>query len=199
MTSDFQIWFETGLTHILDLNGYDHILFVSLLAITFSLKEFNKLLWLITAFTIGHSLTLALSAINLINTPQPIIELAISLSILATALLNLLNKNRKIIQVKVFFLITLFFGLIHGLGFSYLLKNMLGREQNITLPLLYFNIGLEAGQIIIVGIVLLMILFATNLLKINYELIKKCIAICIGLISLYLVAMRLISLFNYTT
>lgn len=189
--SDFQLWFNTGFTHILDINGYDHILFVTLLVFSFSTEQIKKLFWLITAFTLGHSITLAISALNLISLPQPIIELFISLSILITACFHLfkIHKNSNY-QLNFMFIITLLFGLIHGLGFSYLLKNMLGKEENIAFPLLYFNIGLEAGQLVIVATVLTTLYFLIRVLQLKFESIKKVVAIVIGGISLYLIYSR---------
>ncbi len=193
--TDFQLWFSTGFTHILDLNGYDHILFVSLLALSFSLEHYKKLIWLITAFTIGHSVTLALSALNIVDLPQPFIEFLISLSILLTAIFHLFNTEKASKQFKYIFTLTSFFGLIHGLGFSYLLRNMLGKEENITLPLLYFNLGLEAGQLVIVAFVLILLVVLTRVISLNFESIKKLVAIAIGGIALYLLSSRVLELF----
>lgn len=194
--TDFQLWFSTGFTHILDLNGYDHILFVSLLALSFSLEHYKKLIWLITAFTIGHSVTLVLSALNIVTLPQPFIEFLISLSILLTAIFHLFKTDKDSSQLKYVFTLTLCFGLIHGLGFSYLLRNMLGKAENITLPLLYFNLGLEAGQLVIVAFVLSLLFVLTRVISLKFESIKKLVAIAIGAIALYLLSSRVQDLFS---
>lgn len=165
--SDFSLWFTTGLQHILDKNGYDHICYVMVLAISFPTKEWKKLLGLITAFTIGHSLTLALSVLDIINVSQSIIELLIPITILLTCVFTIVKRDQVIKTVSINYFLALFFGLIHGMGFSYLLKSMLGREQSLVSPLFSFNLGLEAGQLVIVAAVILISLFLENVLKIK--------------------------------
>ncbi len=194
--NDFTLWFTTGIEHITDLSGYDHILFVTLLVISFPLKNWKKLLVLITGFTIGHSISLALSVTNYINTPQSIIEPLIAFTIFITAVYNALNfKNTE--QKKIWFLYILIplFGGIHGLGFSYLLRSMLGHEQNITLPLLYFNTGLEIGQLIIVSIVLVFSLLLTTILKFPFKTYKLTVSCIIAIITLKMFVERLLPLF----
>lgn len=164
--NDFYIWFITGLEHIADLNGYDHMLFLLALCGVYSFKDWKNLLILITAFTIGHSVTLALSVLNYIIIKSEWIEFFIPVTILSTCILNLKNLDKPVKNQSVKYILTLFFGLIHGLGFSYLLKSLLGKEENISLPLFAFNIGLEAGQIIIVGLIFLISLTLTSFLKI---------------------------------
>jgi HupE/UreJ protein len=195
--NEFWIWFSTGVKHILDLQGYDHILFVSLLVLTFPPKRWGKLLILVTAFTVGHSIALALSTARVIEIHQPLVELLIALSILTTAVYNALTYQKTNPQNNpLIYGITLFFGLIHGLGFSYLLRSMLGKENNVFLPLLYFNTGLEVGQLIIVGIVLIFSLLLTLIFKWpfkNYKLVFVCI---IGLIALKISVERLLDIFQ---
>lgn len=146
----FNTYLELGFYHILDLNAYDHILFVVALCAVYSHLEWRKILILVTAFTIGHSITLALSALNIVVFPSDIIEFLIPLTILVTALLNVKGNhdNDKLININYF--LALFFGWIHGLGFSNYFKALLGTEEQITGPLFAFNIGVELGQIIIV-------------------------------------------------
>lgn len=194
--ANFWLWFTTGLTHILDINGYDHILYVSLLVFCFKSLQFKQLLILISAFTIGHTSTLALSTYNFIVIPQVYIEILISLSILITALINSLNSNKEPKSHLFIFGLTTVFGLIHGLGFSYLLKNMLGKEETIILPLLFFNLGLEIGQIIIVSVILIITIILINYLKIKYKTIKITISTFIALLAFYLVISRSLDLFN---
>jgi hypothetical protein len=152
---DFWLWFSTGLQHILDINGYDHICYVAVLTVLFRPQEWRKLLVLTTAFTIGHSLTLALSTLNIVILPQSLIECLIPVTILFTCLFNIITLNNPPKRVTINYSLALIFGLVHGMGFSYLLKSLLGREESITGPLLYFNIGLEAGQIVVVAAILL--------------------------------------------
>lgn len=153
--SDFSIYFQLGWQHILDLTGYDHILFVLVLCCSYTLKDWKKILWLVTAFTVGHSITLALAAFKVVRVDTAWVEFLIPVTILATAFYNL-PKRRKQRSPYVLYAMTLFFGLIHGLGFSNYLQSLLGQEANIVLPLLSFNIGLEFGQLIIVFFVILL-------------------------------------------
>lgn len=165
--SAFWLWFSTGLEHITDFNGYDHILFVTLLCIGYTFSSWKKLLIMITAFTVGHSIALALSTISVIEMKQELIEFLIAFSILLTAIYHLINyKNEKAKAGVVLYSIVLFFGLIHGLGFSYLLKAMLGQEESVFFPLLNFNLGLEAGQLLIVLLVLTLAWLITQLFKV---------------------------------
>jgi len=155
---DFGVYFELGLQHILDLGGYDHILFVIALCCTYFIGDWRKVVVLVTAFTIGHSLTLALSVFNLIRVDTALIEFLIPLTILVTAFSNVVTKRRRR-QVNTDWLTysyALFFGLIHGLGFSNYLRALLGKESSIATPLFAFNLGLELGQLVIVFVVLVL-------------------------------------------
>ncbi|MBL7921467.1 MAG: HupE/UreJ family protein [Bacteroidia bacterium] len=193
---EFKIWFSTGVEHILDLNGYDHILFVTLLVLTYYFNKWGKLLLLISAFTIGHSISLALSVTNKIYLPQPLTEFFIALSILITAIYHLVYyKTTEQKNANFIIFIVTFFGLIHGLGFSYLLRSMLGREESISLPLLWFNLGLEVGQLIIVAGVLLISIVCAFVFKFPYKLFKLIVVGGIGLIALKMSVERLLELF----
>lgn len=163
---DFWLYFQLGCEHIADWQGYDHILFVMALCLRYLLKDWKKVLILVTAFTIGHSVTLALSVLNYINVPSDWIEFLIPVTIVITALTNVFQKNTepKTRFPAVYFL-ALFFGLIHGLGFSNYLKSLLGKGSIIS-ELLAFNLGLEAGQLIIVTIVLLLTWLCVVLFKV---------------------------------
>ena len=168
---EFYIWFSTGFTHILDLKGYDHILYVMVLCVMFSYKEWKQLLTLITAFTIGHSLTLAASVFNMIHIKQGVIEVIIPLTILITCILNMLSLTKDILEVKSFnYGLALIFGFVHGMGFSYLLKSLLARQESVFLPLISFNFGLETGQLVIVMamVILSFFLFTFTRLKNKY-------------------------------
>jgi hypothetical protein len=153
--------------HIANWNGYDHMLFLLALCGVYSINDWKKLLILITAFTIGHSITLALSVLNLVVIKSEWIEFLIPLTILSTCIVNLFHLNQPLKNHSTKYLFTLFFGLIHGLGFSYLLKSLLGKEDSILLPLFAFNIGLEAGQIIIVGLIFLISVSLSAFLRIS--------------------------------
>lgn len=151
--SQFWVYFDLGRQHILDINGIDHILFVVALCVIYQLQDWKKVLILITAFTIGHSVTLALSTLEIVRFRSDIIEFLIPITIFITAFGNLFRKQSALTPKKfnTNYFFALFFGLIHGLGFSNYLKSMLGREDSIVQPLLAFNLGLELGQIIIVS------------------------------------------------
>jgi hydrogenase/urease accessory protein HupE len=189
--SDFKLWFGTGLEHILDLDGYDHILYVVALSIIFTARHWKQLLWIVTAFTIGHSLTLALSTLDILNIPQSMVEIWIALTILISCLLNLRDLKRDEIPLKGRYITAAVFGCIHGLGFSYLLKSMLGHEESILLPLLYFNLGLEAGQIVILSGVIFVNLGFQYFLPGKQKLLATTTTFVILLLSLYMIAERL--------
>lgn len=155
--NSFQLYFKLGLQHILDIQGFDHILFVLALCAVYVARDWKKILILITAFTIGHSLTLALATFNVIQVRSDVIEFLIPVTIAFTALATLFKpkpSNGRGIQLN--YLFAVFFGLIHGLGFSNYLKQLLGKETSIWQPLLSFNVGLEVGQLAIVASFLLL-------------------------------------------
>ena len=157
--SEFQLYLLTGFDHISDLKGYDHILFIMALCAVYQLKDWKKLLILVTAFTIGHSVTLALATLKIVGVNSAFIEFLIPITIFFTCFLNFLRKEENDSQkqnetVRYFFAV--FFGLIHGLGFSNFLIALLGQEENIATPLFAFNIGLELGQLVIVTATLLL-------------------------------------------
>ena len=163
----FELYFKLGLQHIADLKGYDHILFILILCAVYSVKEWRRVLILVTAFTIGHSLTLALATLDLIRVDGDVIEFLIPLTIFITALANVLTKNQKVSSFHHYLKYTaaLFFGLIHGLGFSNYLRSLLGSEKGLLLPLFSFNIGIEMGQVLIVSIIMLLTFLIVDLLK----------------------------------
>jgi hypothetical protein len=164
---DFGLYFSLGREHIANLRSLDHILFVTALCIRYLYNDWKKLLVLITAFTVGHSATLALSVFHIVHISSRWVEFLIPVTIVITAIANLFVKkfvyNHK--YPPIYFL-ALFFGLIHGLGFSNYLRSLLGRG-NIVLQLLAFNIGLEVGQLLIVLSIFLLTFVCVNLLKVN--------------------------------
>ena len=161
----FSTYLSLGFDHILDLNGYDHILFVVALCAIYKVSEWKKVLILVTAFTIGHSITLAMSALDMVSFKAEIIEFLIPLTILITALSNVLLSANTDKNVNRNYFMALFFGFIHGLGFSNYFKALLGREESVVQPLLAFNIGVELGQILIVMISMAAGYLFMNLLK----------------------------------
>ena len=164
--NDFKLYFEIGYKHIADLSGLDHILFVMALCLRYQFTDWRKLLVLVTSFTIGHSITLALSVFNVVDYSMKWIEFLIPVTIVITAVSNLFVK-KFVFKSKfpLIYFLALFFGLIHGLGFSSYLKSLLGTEKNVVWQLLAFNVGLEAGQLLIVTAVLLISFIFVNILK----------------------------------
>lgn len=167
---DFSLWFKTGLEHIADLNAYDHILFLMVLCGTNQFSEIRKVLILVTAFTIGHSLTLALSVFKLMLLSPALVEFLIPVTILLTCIFQFINRNAAgSLTVYASYMSALFFGFIHGLGFSGLLRSILGKSEEITGPLFAFNLGLEAGQIVIVICVMIFSVVLTRIMNIKRE------------------------------
>ncbi len=186
--SEFLLYFDLGFDHILDLNGYDHMLFVIALSVIYAASDWKKLLILITAFTIGHSITLALSSLRLINFSTEIIEFLIPATIFFTAVTNLFRKERygSKASIRWSYGIALVFGLIHGLGFSNYLRALLGQDADIILQLFAFNVGLEIGQIIIVILFLMLSFIMINIFGVSKRDWKMIISSAIAGISLLL-------------
>ena len=161
--SEFELYFGLGLDHILDVNGYDHILFVIALSSVYALSQWKDVLFMVTAFTIGHSITLALATLDLIPIHGALIEFLIPVTIIITALTNIVtNSDGKSGKLRINTIYAGLFGLIHGMGFSNYLRSLLGGEESIVTPLFAFNIGLEVGQIIIVAIFLVVTLILVS-------------------------------------
>ncbi|MDE3254296.1 MAG: HupE/UreJ family protein [Bacteroidota bacterium] len=166
--NDFGLYFSIGYHHIADLRGIDHILFVMALCLRYQFSDWRKILVLVTAFTIGHSITLALSVFNLVQYSVKWIEFLIPVTIVITAISNVFVKKFAFkSRFPLIYFFALFFGLVHGLGFSSYLKSLLGSDQNVVMQLLAFNLGLEAGQLLIVTGVLLISFIFVSILKLN--------------------------------
>ena len=165
---NFILYFKMGLYHVLDFSAYDHILFLIVLAVVFGFNQWKKVLWLVTFFTIGHSLTLGLSAYGILEMRMDIIEFLIPLTIFITGWINILSaKKRGIGKENINLILALFFGLIHGLGFSNYFKMMIGREEDKLFPLLEFALGIEVSQITIVLGVLVLGSLLQNFFRVN--------------------------------
>ncbi|SHL91287.1 HupE/UreJ family protein [Flavobacterium xinjiangense] len=157
--SEFWIYFQIGLKHVLDIHAYDHVLFLIALAVPFSFKDWKQIVLLVSMFTIGHTLALLLSIFGIIAIKVNVVELLIPITILITALFNLFTagKSSKKESINLVFFITLFFGIIHGLGFSNYFKSILGGTPSSKLiPLGEFALGIEAAQIVVVFVVLVL-------------------------------------------
>ena len=163
---EFWMYTQIGFNHIANLSGMDHILFVAALCIRYQLSDWKKWLILVTAFTIGHSVTLVLSVFNYLDFSTNWIEFLIPVTILITSISNMFVKKFSFnTKFPVIYFFALFFGLVHGLGFSFYLKSLLGMQQNIAPALLAFNLGLEIGQILIVMAILVISFIFVTLLK----------------------------------
>ena len=172
MGSEFLVYLRLGFEHISDLAGYDHILFIAALCAVYQWNQWRQLLWLVTAFTVGHSVTLALATLNIITINDALVEFLIPVTIFVTSVLNIVEADRDAYRVaptrrswRIKYALALGFGLIHGMGFSNFLRAVLGAEESIVLPLFAFNVGLELGQLFILFFVLLLALVMVRLVR----------------------------------
>ena len=177
--SSFWTYFQIGLHHVLNLNSYDHILFLAVLVIPYTFKDWKPVLILTTLFTIGHSLALLLSVFNVVYVKENLVEMVIPITIVLTAIYDLLTsgksfKNKSIAAVG---FVTLFFGIIHGLAFSSYFKTLLsGSPQSKLLPMASFALGIEASQIVVILAVLLL----SYLMQTVFRFSKREITLVVG-------------------
>ncbi|PRB02028.1 HupE / UreJ protein [Chryseobacterium sp. MYb7] len=164
---DFLFYLHLGWEHIISLDALDHQLFVLALIAVYSYNDWKKILILVTAFTIGHSITLALSILDVFRVPSAWVEFLIPLTIVVTSLDNIIMKNQKQTLMRANYYLALIFGLVHGMGFANTARVMIAKSQSIALPLLGFNIGLELGQIVIVSAILIILFILLNIFKVN--------------------------------
>jgi hypothetical protein len=211
MTSEFLVYLRLGFEHISDLRGYDHILFIVALCAVYQPRQWKQVLVLVTAFTLGHSLTLALATLDLLRINAQLVEILIPVTILLTSAINVMTSGmgggiaastpdegargrpfpfRTARHLK--YALALVFGLIHGLGFSNFLRAALGGGEGITLPLFAFNVGLEVGQILIVLGVLLVDWVVVGLLNVRRWRWVMFASGFTGLASVYLIAQRIV-------
>lgn len=166
---DFLFYLNLGWEHIISLDALDHQLFVLALIAVYSFNDLKKILILVTAFTIGHSVTLALSIFDIVRINSAWVEFLIPLTIVITSLGNILMKNKKQTLMKTNYYLALIFGLIHGMGFANTARVMIAKSQSIAVPLLGFNIGLELGQIAIVFGILILLFILLKVFKVNQK------------------------------
>ena len=165
--SDFGFYFKLGWEHIISIGALDHQLFILALAAIYLLKDWKQVLILVTAFTIGHSITLALSVFDIIRFSAKWVEFLIPCTIVFTAIINLFQKSFTPRSVRINYFLALFFGLVHGMGFANSIRFMLASDQSIGWGLFGFNIGLEVGQIAVVLSILLFSTILITLFKVN--------------------------------
>jgi hypothetical protein len=164
---DFGFYFHLGWGHIMDWEALDHLLFIAALAAIYLLRDWRQVLVLVTAFTIGHSLTLALSVFDVIRFNSKWVEFLIPCTIVITAISNLFQKQFTPKSIRINYFLALGFGLIHGMGFANSIRFMMADDQNLGWSLFGFNVGLEAGQIVVVTIILLVSHLLVQILKLN--------------------------------
>ena len=193
----FTVYLRLGFEHLLDLQGYDHILFLAALCAAYTVRRWRELLVLVTAFTIGHSVSLALATLRLVRVDTGLVEFLIPVTIVAAAVTNLVAMRRedpsehRVAARPARYALALIFGVIHGLGFSSFLRLVLGEERNILVPLLSFNIGLELAQIAVAGAVLGLGLAATRGLQLSDKAWNVVLSVVAGATAAWMAAQRL--------
>jgi len=165
--NDFALYFTTGWHHIVSIHALDHILFIMALSAIYGVRNWKQVMILVTAFTIGHSLTLALSVYDVLRVNEKWVEFLIPCTIIATAGFNFFVKDFSKKSLQLNYVLALFFGLIHGMGFANSIRFLLAKDEQIAVPLLSFNLGLEAGQIMLVTFMLLISYLLVEKLKIK--------------------------------
>ncbi|MBO9619466.1 MAG: HupE/UreJ family protein [Niabella sp.] len=188
--NSFTFYFTEGWRHIISWDALDHQLFILALAIIYTLRDWKKVLVLVTAFTIGHSVTLALSVFDIIRVSSAWVEFLIPVTILITALWNILRR-RQLQKVNVNYFMALFFGLIHGLGFANALRIMIAGDQSIGSSLLGFNLGLEAGQVLAVLLILLLSKLILDAIKIPQQIYIFVVSAIVFLLSVKMAIERI--------
>lgn len=151
---DFYFYFSFGLSHILNWDSSDHLLFIIALIALYTISEWKKIFTLITAFTVGHFLTLALSLYQIIEFNVKWVEFFIPITILITCCYNLLQRGKNTTPVFFKYIMAICFGLIHGMGFANVIRFTLSKSQALALPLISFNLGIEAGQLMVIIFIL---------------------------------------------
>lgn len=183
----FQVYLQLGIEHILNANAFDHIVFIVALCAKYAATDWRRILTLVTAFTIGHSITLALSSFHFISINARLVEILIPVTILITAIHNLLFTSRPNQRWMPNYFLALFFGFIHGMGFSTYFKALLGREASVVLPLFGFNIGVEIGQLCIVICIVLLNYVVVHYGKVKQSLWNSTISIIAALLASHMI------------
>ncbi|RMG72956.1 MAG: HupE/UreJ family protein [Bacteroidetes bacterium] len=182
------LYLQLGWEHILDIQGYDHILFVVALAAVYRVRQWRQVLILVTAFTLGHSLTLALSVLDIFRLSSELVETLIPVTILLTCVYNVVRgeHDHSAPWQRANYLLALVFGFIHGMGFSNYLRALLGSESCLGGPLLSFNVGLELGQLLIVAAAMLLSWLVVDRLRLRHHYWNLGISVLVGLMAIQL-------------
>lgn len=167
----FPFYLQLGFEHISNLGGYDHILFLIVLCAVYKIEQWKNILILVTAFTIGHSVTLALVSFGTFSIASSIIKFLIPTTIFITALHNVLGKTSPSQSTKMGrnYIMALFFGFIHGMDFSNYFKALLMSDSSILIPLLGFNLGIELGQLLVVFIIVFVSFLFLNVVNVKHR------------------------------
>lgn len=168
--SQFWLYFRLGLDHVLDWQAYDHVLFLIVLVAAYGFTSWKRVLWLVTLFTIGHTLALFLSVYQIVKVASDYVEFLIPITILVTAIFDIMTAGRKVKNNNNFNLLyvtTVFFGLIHGLGFSSYFKMIAAGSESKFWPLVEFALGIEAAQVIVVLGVMILAFIAQNIFNVS--------------------------------
>ncbi len=191
--SQFSIYFQLGFHHIVNWGAVDHILFIIILCLKYQFSDWKRILILITAFTIGHTISLFASAFNVVTYSSNWIEFLITITILVTAVYNVIHKKNSYSKGKLTFIyaLALIFGLIHGLAFSSDLKMIIGNGDGVWYKLLFANIGIEVAQLFFVLLLLIINFLFLRIIKINYREYTLFISSAIFGIALYLSISRI--------
>jgi len=187
---DFIFYFKIGWFHIMSMAATDHLFFIAVLAIIYSFADWKKVLILITAFTIGHAITLFMSVLNLISVKSEMVEFLIPCTIMLTAMMNLLLQGKQGGSHAIQYAIALGFGLIHGLGYANYIRMILSADQQLVWGLFSFNVGLESGQIVIVSLVLFMVWMASKAHTNAHKHLIRLLSVAILCFSLLMVIER---------
>ena len=163
--NDFSFYFKIGWQHIITIEALDHILFIAALAAIYMLRDWKQVLILVTAFTLGHTITLILSTKQWVEVSDKLIEFLIPCTIAFTAISNLFQKKFTPRAIRINYALALFFGLIHGLAFANTLRMILATDQSFALAMFSFSLGLESGQVLIVLLILLISQLFIGLLR----------------------------------
>lgn len=185
MLDDF--WFNVryGMNHVLDINAYDHVLFLLVLTVPYMFKDWKRVLLLVSMFTLGHTLSLVMAVYGIVSVNAKLVEFLIPVTIMVVALYNVFTAGKKAVSEKVgiLFLSTLFFGLVHGLGFAREFTMFIGKASNKVMPLAEFALGIEFAQIIIVFIVLFLGFLCQTVFRVSKrDWIVVVSAIVVGLV-----------------
>jgi len=156
--NDFLFFFKLGWSHIISIEALDHLYFIGVLAIIYSFSKWKQVLVLVTAFTIGHGLTLILSLLNLIRFKTEYVEFAIPCTIIFSAGMNMMAHKEISRSISIQYILALLFGLVHGMGYANAIRFMLFSEKGLGMALFGFNLGLESGQIFVVLLILFFVL-----------------------------------------